>query len=194
MLLQSIFASLPKRRLGPARQHPGCAYNTLHCGGIHGCSSDAAAAERRYRQDPTTSRITLTARGGQADAPIACSVDLGRAIYNAQAHQGVGGAGTGACSGDLLLGASPPVLRSPVRWSPLPWEYRLRVLMSGSRAISTCREPWVIERGAGRISEHPAVRCPRAAGHCRAVKHAAGENRTVLRGHADLVASTEDRK
>lgn len=59
----------------------------------------------RYRQDPATSRITLTARGGQADAPIACSVDLGRAIYNAQAHQGVGGAGTGACSGDLLLGA-----------------------------------------------------------------------------------------
>jgi uncharacterized OsmC-like protein len=47
----------------------------------------------------------LTARGSQTDAPIACSIDLGRAIYNAQAHQGVGGAGTGACSGDLLLGA-----------------------------------------------------------------------------------------
>jgi uncharacterized OsmC-like protein len=59
----------------------------------------------RYRQDPTSSRITLSARGGQADAPIACSIDLGRAIYNAQAHAGVGGAGTGACSGDLLLGA-----------------------------------------------------------------------------------------
>ena len=59
----------------------------------------------RYRQDPTSSRITLTARGSEADAPIACSIDLGRAIYNAQAHQGVGGAGTGACSGDLLLGA-----------------------------------------------------------------------------------------
>ena len=59
----------------------------------------------QYRQDPTSSRITLTARGTQAGAPIACSVDLGRAIYNAQAHQGVGGAGTGACSGDLLLGA-----------------------------------------------------------------------------------------
>src|SRR6202451_166990 len=58
-----------------------------------------------YRQDPASSRITLTARGSQADAPIACSIDLGRAIYNAQAHQGVGGAGTGACSGDLLLGA-----------------------------------------------------------------------------------------
>ena len=58
-----------------------------------------------YRQDPASSRITLRARGSQTDAPIACPVDLGRAIYNAQAHQGVGGAGTGACSGDLLLGA-----------------------------------------------------------------------------------------
>src|SRR5260221_2438826 len=58
-----------------------------------------------YRQNPATSRITLTARGSQAGAPIACSVDIGRAIYNAEAHQGVGGAGTGACSGDLLLGA-----------------------------------------------------------------------------------------
>src|SRR5688500_3076269 len=59
----------------------------------------------RYRADPTSSRITLRARGTQTDAPISCSVDLGRAIYDAQAHAGVGGAGTGACSGDLLLGA-----------------------------------------------------------------------------------------
>src|SRR5271154_6888592 len=58
-----------------------------------------------YREDSASSRITLTARGSQTDAPIACSVDLGRAIYNAQAHAGVGGAGTGSCSGDLLLGA-----------------------------------------------------------------------------------------
>jgi len=58
-----------------------------------------------YRQEPASSRITLTANGSQTDAPIACSVDLGRAIYQAQAHSGVGGAGTGACSGDLLLGA-----------------------------------------------------------------------------------------
>ena len=58
-----------------------------------------------YRQDPSGSRITLVAHGQQSDAPISCSVDLGRAIYEAQAHKGVGGAGTGACSGDLLLGA-----------------------------------------------------------------------------------------
>jgi uncharacterized OsmC-like protein len=59
-----------------------------------------------YREDPTTARITLTAKGGEGDAGVAsCSVDLGRAIYAAQAHVGVGGAGTAACSGDLLLGA-----------------------------------------------------------------------------------------
>jgi uncharacterized OsmC-like protein len=58
-----------------------------------------------YRADPGQAQITLTARGSAADAPIACSVDLGRAIYDAQAHVGVGGAGTAACSGDLLLGA-----------------------------------------------------------------------------------------
>jgi uncharacterized OsmC-like protein len=61
--------------------------------------------KERYRADPTSSRITLRARGAQTDTPISCSVDLGRAIYDAQAHAGVGGAGTGACSGDLLLGA-----------------------------------------------------------------------------------------
>jgi uncharacterized OsmC-like protein len=36
---------------------------------------------------------------------MACSVDLGRAIYQAEAHRGVGGTGAAACSGDLLLGA-----------------------------------------------------------------------------------------
>ncbi len=59
----------------------------------------------QYRTDPGASRITLRAKGGQTDVPVACSVDLGRAIYQAEAHKGVGGAGAGACSGDLLLGA-----------------------------------------------------------------------------------------
>jgi uncharacterized OsmC-like protein len=61
--------------------------------------------KERYRSDPSASQINIRAKGGQTDAPIACSVDIGRAIYQAEAHQGVGGAGTGACSGDLLLGA-----------------------------------------------------------------------------------------
>jgi uncharacterized OsmC-like protein len=61
--------------------------------------------KERYREDPSTSRITLSAKGSQTDVPITCSVDIGRATYEAQAHSGVGGPGTGACSGDLLLGA-----------------------------------------------------------------------------------------
>jgi uncharacterized OsmC-like protein len=58
-----------------------------------------------YRADPDSGRVTLRATGNAGDTPIACSVDLGRAIQEAQAHAGVGGEGTGACSGDLLLGA-----------------------------------------------------------------------------------------
>jgi uncharacterized OsmC-like protein len=61
--------------------------------------------KEQYRADPTAARITLVARGEQTETPISCSVDIGRAVYEAQAHAGVGGAGTGACSGDLLLGA-----------------------------------------------------------------------------------------
>ncbi len=61
--------------------------------------------KERYRSNPNSSRITLRARSGQTDTPVACSVDIGRAIYRAEAHAGVGGAGTAACSGDLLLGA-----------------------------------------------------------------------------------------
>jgi uncharacterized OsmC-like protein len=59
----------------------------------------------QYRSDPSASKITIRAKGAQTDAPVSCSVDLGRAIYRAEAHKGVGGAGAGACSGDLLLGA-----------------------------------------------------------------------------------------
>lgn len=64
-----------------------------------------APLKDRYREDPTAAQITLTARASEQENPTACSVDLGRAIQEAQAHVGVGGAGTAACSGDLLLGA-----------------------------------------------------------------------------------------
>lgn len=64
-----------------------------------------APLKERYRSDPQASRITLVARGSEAGGPAGCSVDLGRAIQQAEAHTGVGGPGTAACSGDLLLGA-----------------------------------------------------------------------------------------
>jgi uncharacterized OsmC-like protein len=61
--------------------------------------------KEQYRSDPKASQITLVAKGAQTNVPVSCSIDIGRAVYNAEAHAGVGGAGTGACSGDLLLGA-----------------------------------------------------------------------------------------
>jgi uncharacterized OsmC-like protein len=64
-----------------------------------------APLKERYRQDPGSSRITLSARGAPGGEPVACSVDVGRLVQEAEAHPGVGGPGTGACSGDLLLGA-----------------------------------------------------------------------------------------
>lgn len=65
-----------------------------------------APLKEQYRADADAARVNLTATASTAgDSPAACSVDLGRSIYAAQAHSGVGGAGTAACSGDLLLGA-----------------------------------------------------------------------------------------
>jgi uncharacterized OsmC-like protein len=61
--------------------------------------------KEKYRSDPNSSRLVLQARGKQSDLPIACSIEVGQAIVDAQAHSGVGGPGTAACSGDLLLGA-----------------------------------------------------------------------------------------
>jgi uncharacterized OsmC-like protein len=61
--------------------------------------------KQRYREEPGSSRITLEARASEQDTPVSCSVDVGRAVYGAEAHAGTGGPGTAACSGDLLLGA-----------------------------------------------------------------------------------------
>jgi uncharacterized OsmC-like protein len=61
--------------------------------------------KEKYRSDPHASQITIRAQGSQTDTPLTCSVDIGRAIYQAEAHSGVGGSGAAACSGDLLLGA-----------------------------------------------------------------------------------------
>ena len=64
-----------------------------------------APLKQRYREEAGAARITLEASASETDVPIACSVEVGQAISEAQAHSGVGGAGTAACSGDMLLGA-----------------------------------------------------------------------------------------
>jgi uncharacterized OsmC-like protein len=59
----------------------------------------------RYREDPGAAAITLRATGASAEGAMSCSIDIGRAVYAAGAHPGVGGSDAAACSGDLLLGA-----------------------------------------------------------------------------------------
>lgn len=61
--------------------------------------------KEQYREDPEASKITLHADGAQGEDAMSCSVDLGQLVQQAEAHTGVGGAGTAACSGDLLLAA-----------------------------------------------------------------------------------------
>ena len=58
-----------------------------------------------YEENPESAKITLTVTGAEQDDVRSCSVDIGRAIYEAELHEGAGGPGAGACSGDLLLGA-----------------------------------------------------------------------------------------
>jgi uncharacterized OsmC-like protein len=67
--------------------------------------SRQAPIKERYKADPAAALITLTAEARQGETSTACSIDIGRALYEAQAHAGVGGAGTAACSGDMLLAA-----------------------------------------------------------------------------------------
>ena len=64
-----------------------------------------APIKDHYKAEPNAAQITLRATGSTGDSVMACNVDLGRALYAAGAHAGVGGDGSAACSGDLLLGA-----------------------------------------------------------------------------------------
>ena len=61
--------------------------------------------KHEYEENPEAAQITLTASGAEQEDVRSCSVDIGRAIYEAELHEGAGGPGAAACSGDLLLGA-----------------------------------------------------------------------------------------
>jgi len=61
--------------------------------------------KEKYRNEPGSSRITLGAKASETGTPITCSVEMGDSVYEAAAHEGAGGPGDTACSGDLLLGA-----------------------------------------------------------------------------------------
>lgn len=61
--------------------------------------------KERYRADPGSALITLSA-DADLDAPgVACRVQTARAVAEAGLHPAAGGDGTQLCSGDMLLEA-----------------------------------------------------------------------------------------
>jgi uncharacterized OsmC-like protein len=59
----------------------------------------------RYREDPETAVVTMTAEGDVDATAVSCSVQTGRELVAAGLHPASGGDGTLACSGDMLLQA-----------------------------------------------------------------------------------------
>ncbi|MDO8399454.1 MAG: OsmC family protein [Bradyrhizobium sp.] len=64
-----------------------------------------APFKERYKSDPKTAMIRLTARGSIENEGIACKVETGRALAIAGLHPATGGSGLELCSGDMLLEA-----------------------------------------------------------------------------------------
>jgi uncharacterized OsmC-like protein len=64
-----------------------------------------APLKQRYRDEPASALVTLSA-SGTLDAPgVSCRVETGRALVEAGLHPATGGSGLQACSGDMLLQA-----------------------------------------------------------------------------------------
>jgi uncharacterized OsmC-like protein len=63
-----------------------------------------APLKERYRDDPETALVTLSAAGELGEG-VSCSVQTGRALADAGLHPATGGDGSLLCSGDMLLEA-----------------------------------------------------------------------------------------
>jgi uncharacterized OsmC-like protein len=59
----------------------------------------------RYREQPDSALVTLTAEADLDSTAVSCSVQTGRALVEAGLHPASGGDGSLACSGDMLLQA-----------------------------------------------------------------------------------------
>lgn len=64
-----------------------------------------APLKTRYRDDPASALITLSARGALGEERLTCKVETGQVLVEAGLHPATGGDGTVACSGDMLLEA-----------------------------------------------------------------------------------------
>jgi uncharacterized OsmC-like protein len=61
--------------------------------------------KERYRSEPASALVTLSALGELDEQAISCSVATGSALVEAGLHPATGGSGALACSGDMLLQA-----------------------------------------------------------------------------------------
>ena len=64
-----------------------------------------APLKQRYRDDPDTAIVTISATGELGAGNVTCKVETGRALVEAGLHPAAGGDGLTACSGDMLLEA-----------------------------------------------------------------------------------------
>jgi uncharacterized OsmC-like protein len=64
-----------------------------------------APLKQRYRDDPASAVVTLTADGELDGTGVACRVRTATALAEAGLHPASGGDGTQLCSGDMLLEA-----------------------------------------------------------------------------------------
>ena len=64
-----------------------------------------APLKARYRDDPGSALITLTADGELDGSGVACRVRTAKTLAEAGLHPATGGDGTQLCSGDMLLEA-----------------------------------------------------------------------------------------
>src|SRR5262245_48455350 len=64
-----------------------------------------APLKQRYRDDPQSAVVTLTADGELDGTGVACRVRTASAVAEAGLHPASGGDGTQLCSGDMLLEA-----------------------------------------------------------------------------------------
>ena len=153
-----------------------------------------APIKDRYREEPGDARITLVARASESDTPVACSVEAGQAIQAAQAHAGVGGPGTAACSGDLLLGALAACAQVTCQ------------MVAASMGIETERIEITVEgdldlRGTLGVSRDAKVGFEsirlsldvEAPGASRRDRVAEGEDRALLHGPSDPARAAGDR-
>eukprot|EP00026_Physarum_polycephalum_P014915 Phypoly_transcript_15483.p1 GENE.Phypoly_transcript_15483~~Phypoly_transcript_15483.p1 ORF type:complete len:171 (+),score=22.67 Phypoly_transcript_15483:120-632(+) len=64
-----------------------------------------APLKEKYKENPSSAILTLTAEGDLGNQGISCSVKTGKQIAAAGLHPATGGDGTMLCSGDMLLEA-----------------------------------------------------------------------------------------